>query len=401
MPFTLTMPKLSPTMEEGTIVKWHKKVGEFVEAGDLLIEVATDKATVEFNALDGGWLREIIKPENSEVKVNEPIAVFTEEQNEPLEAKAAPVKEVAKPVEAVKQANEPPAPQTAPQPVQQASGTRVLASPLAKKLAQERQIDLTQLQGSGPNRRIMSRDLPAAGAVGGVVPKEERKGDVEIPLTPMRKTIAKRLQQAKASIPHFYLTQTVDAEPLLDLRAQFKANQISITVNDLVVKAVALALEKHPVVNSGFNEEKNCLIRFGSIDVSVAVTVEGGLITPIVRGADVLGVMEISKQIKELSARAKVGKLQEHEYKGGSFTVSNLGMYGITSFAAIINPPQAAILAVGGTQEVPVVKNGQVVPGKVMTLTLSADHRVVDGVAGAEFLVSLKNILENPVVLVI
>lgn len=395
MPFTLTMPKLSPTMEEGTIVKWHKKVGEFVEAGDLLIEVATDKATVEFNALDEGWLREILVQENGESRVNQPIAVFSEEEHEEITS-AAPAKiapapaKVAEPVKA----STPVVAQASAQTTQPA-GTRIVASPLAKKLAKQRQLDLTTIQGSGPNRRIMSRDLPESGEV------TATQGTVEEALTPMRKIIAKRLQQAKATIPHFYLTQAVDVEALLALREQLKASEIPVTINDLIIKASALALEKHPVVNSGFNEEKNCILRFGSIDISVAVTVDGGLITPIVKNANVLGIVEISKQIKELSGRAKAGKLQEHEYKGGSFTVSNLGMFGIYSFAAIINPPQSAILAVGGTQELPVVKNGQIVPGKVMILTLSADHRVVDGVAGAEFLHSLKSILENPVVLVI
>jgi pyruvate dehydrogenase E2 component (dihydrolipoamide acetyltransferase) len=385
------MPKLSPTMEEGTIVKWHKKVGEFVEAGDLLIEVATDKATVEFNALDQGWLREIIVQENGEAKVNQPIAVFSEEQNESITT-AAPTAPAPAPVKAEVEA--PKAAPTMPAQKVVSSSDRVAASPLAKKLAKQREIDLSSVQGTGPNGRVMSRDLPLEGAP---VARET----TEIPLTPMRKVISKRLQQAKATIPHFYLNQAVNVESLLTLREQLKASNIPVTINDLIVKACALALEKHPVVNCGFNDEKNCILKFGSIDISVAVTVDGGLITPIVKNADVLGIVEISKAIKELSSRAKVGKLQEHEYKGGSFTVSNLGMYGITSFAAIINPPQSAILAVGGVQETPVVRNGQVVPGKVMMLTLSADHRVVDGVAGAEFLVSLKNILENPVVLVI
>ena len=395
MPFTLTMPKLSPTMEEGTIVKWHKKIGEFVNAGDLLIEVATDKATVEFNALDEGWLRKIIVAENGEAKVNQPIALFSEEEHEVIdetvsEAINSQVKEPSKVAIA--------APAPIVKEVSQEKRDRTLASPLAKRLAKEQQIDLSTLRGTGPNGRIMSRDLRGAKQqVQGTL----SKGDVEEALTPMRKTIAKRLQQAKATIPHFYLTQAVDMEALLLLREEMKSNDIAVTINDMIIKAVALALVKHPTVNSGYNEEKNCLIRFCSIDISVAVTVNGGLITPIVANASDLSILDISAQIKELSSRAKIGKLQEHEYKGGSFTVSNLGMYGTTSFAAIINPPQSAILAIGGVQEVPVVKEGAIVPGKVMNMTLSADHRVVDGVAGAEFLRTLKHILEHPVLLVV
>ena len=397
MPFTLTMPKMSPTMEEGAIAKWHKKVGDYVEAGDLLIEVATDKATVEFNALDAGWLRKILIQENGEAKVNQPIAIFSEEQNESIEgfetastpAPTAPAAQAIAPVKVEK------TPQQSPQPPKPDDNTRVIASPLAKKMAKDQGIDLRGIQGTGPNQRIMSRDLSSAKA--GPVARET----VEETMTPMRKVISQRLQEAKATIPHFYLTQLVDVEALVTMREQLKGNDIPVTINDLIVKACALALEKHPIVNSGFNAAKNTLIRFGAIDISVAVTVSGGLITPIVYGADHLSVLEISKQVKELSAKAKAGKLQEHEYKGGSFTVSNLGMFGISEFSAIINPPQAAILAVAGVQDVPIVKNGQIVPGKTMSLTLSVDHRVVDGVAGAEFMQSLKKILENPVVLMI
>lgn len=391
MPFTLTMPKMSPTMEEGAIAKWHKKVGDYVEAGDLLIEVATDKATVEFNALDAGWLRKIIVPENGEATVNQPIAIFSEEENESIEdVNATPAPTIVKVAPAAA-----PAEVVVSEPVQKKGdqGTRVAASPLAKKLAKAQGIDLTGIQGTGPNQRVMSRDLTAS--------KPVTRETVEEALTPMRKVISQRLQEAKATIPHFYLRQAVDIENLLNMREQLKHSHIAVTINDLIVKACALALAKHPNVNSGFNAAKNSILRFGSIDISVAVTVNGGLITPIVKGADQLNVTEISRQIKDLSSRAKAGKLQEHEYKGGSFTVSNLGMFGITEFAAIINPPQAAILAVAGIQEVPVVKNGQIVPGKVVNLTLSADHRVVDGVAGAEFLQSLKKILENPIILMI
>lgn len=437
MPFTLTMPKLSPTMEEGTIASWHKKVGDRVDAGDVIIEVATDKATVEFNAIDGGWLRQILVNEGQEAYVNQPIAILTEDKNESIEGYKPEGLDVA----AMKAAQAAPQPagkeEAAPQavaarPAAKAAGLaqpafvpeaplenynfempregiekRVLASPLARKIAKDKNLDLTTVKGTGPNNRIMSRDLERAQPEGLVtfghreVPKLAPGTFEEETLTPMRKVIAQRLQEAKAFIPHFYLTQTINADPLVQIRDQLRNVDIKVTYNDFVVRACALALREHPNVNSGFNSVNNTLIRYKTIDISVAVSVSAGLVTPIIRHADFKNIGEISVEIRALAKKAKDGKLESQEYKGGSFTVSNLGMYGITEFQAIINPPQAAILAISGILNVPVVRNGVVVPGKVMNITLSADHRVVDGVAGAEFLKTVQKFLENPAALLI
>lgn len=434
MPFTQTLPKLSPTMEEGTIVKWHKKEGEKVAAGDLLIEVATDKATVEFNALDGGYLRKILIGENKEARVNQPIAILTEKQDESIEGYkpegAAPAAEKPAPAKAAapaeQEAEEAPASTkgavmrqqpvfaaeaplanyTFEMPTEALEG-RVRASPAARKIANEKGLDLTTVKGSGPDGRIMVEDLEKAQPSGAVVFGRRETPDIapgtfELEtLNPMRKVIAQRLQEAKSYLPHFYVTLTVDAEPLAALRDQLRNLEVKLTYNDFIVRACALALREHPNVNSGFDSTQNALIRFKTIDICVAVSVQGGLITPIVRHADYKNVGEIGVEIRALAKRAKDGKLEQHEYKGGSFTVSNLGMYGVTEFQAIINPPQAAILAVGGVLDVPVVKKGAVVPGKVMNLTLSSDHRVVDGVAASEFLKTVQKYLENPASLIV
>lgn len=434
MPFTVTMPKLSPTMEEGTIVKWHKKVGDSVQAGDLLIEVATDKATVEFNAIDGGWLRKIIIEEGKPAIVNQAVAIFTEEKNESIEGyaptgaqpAAAPAKAQAAPVnESEKTAQ--PAPQRAAagtyqqpsfvpekplenyqftSPIEAVEG-RIKASPLARKLAKEKGLDITTVKGTGPGQRIVSEDLERAQPTGTVV-FGQREAPVHAPgsfdeetLTPIRKVIGQRLQESKSFIPHFYVQQTVDAQPIVALREQLGNMGVKVTFNDFIVRACALVLRKHPNINSGFNSVNQTIIRFKTIDISIAVSLESGLITPIVRHADFKNLGEISVEIRSLAKRAKEGKLDAQEYKGGSFTVSNLGMFGVTDFQAIINPPQGAILAVSGIQDVPVVKNGLVVPGKVMNLTLSVDHRVIDGAAAAEFLKTLKHYVENPAALLI
>lgn len=432
MPFTLTMPKLSPTMEEGTIVRWNKKIGEKVEPGDLLMEVATDKATVEFNALDGGWIREILIGEGKEARVNQPVAIMTADKDESIEGYKPEGLEVKPEPQTIQEQAVPLSTEAAPAPQASAAGMkiasfvpekplenyqfehptdaieeRMLASPLAKKLAREKKLDLSTVKGSGPEGRIMSRDLEKAQPRGSVAfGRREAPADApgsyeEETLSPMRKVISQRLQEAKTFIPHFYVTQTVNANPLVELRDQLHNLGIKVTYNDFVTRACALALREHPNVNSGFNSVNNAIIRFKTIDIAVAVTVPAGLITPIIRHADYKNVGEISVEIRSLARRAKEGKLESHEYKGGSFTISNLGMYGVTEFAAIINPPQAAILAVGGILNVPVVRQGQVVPGKVVNITLSADHRVVDGVAGAEFLKTVQNFLENPAALVI
>lgn len=420
MPFTFTMPKLSPTMEVGTIAKWLKKEGEFVKAGEPLLEVATDKATVEHEALDPGYLRKILIKEGGEAEVNEAIAIFADSKEESIEELLKPAKKPEikeeKPVAKVEapartrgeprfEPAQPLANYTFDRQVQ--PGERLKASPLAKRLAKEQGLDITTLKGTGPGNRIVSKDLEKAPKAPAIpfgmreVPILPPGSYEEEALSPMRRIIGQRLQESKSFIPHFYIRQTVDAEPLVNLREQLKQLAINVTFNDLVIRACALALREHPHVNSGFNSTNQTLIRFQTIDISIAVTVEGGLITPIIRHADYKTVAEISAEVKALAARAKEGKLEEHEYKGGSFTVSNLGMYGVTDFVGVINPPQAALLAIGGIQDAAVIKNGQVAAGKTLNITLSADHRVVDGALGAEFIRTLKRILENPVALVI
>jgi len=421
-------------MEEGTLVKWHKKVGDEVKAGDLLIEVATDKATVEYNALDGGWLRQILVKEGEDATVNQPIALLTAEQNETFENVQS------KPAEVTATKNESPIPATgiqeslekSPSPQsekvmrQQPTFTpevplenytfeypterlekRLIASPLAKKIAKEKGLDLSTVKGSGSHQRIMSRDLEKAQPMHPTAfgHREEPKlmpGTFdEVPLSQMRKTISQRLQDSKSFIPHFYVTQTIDVEALVSLREQLKNQQVKVSINDLIVRACALALRKHPVVNSGFNSVKQSVIQFKTIDIAIAVSLDEGLITPIVRHADFKNLGELAVEIRQLAQRAREGKLEPHEYKGGSFTISNLGMYGVSNFQAIINPPQAAILAVSGIQDIPIVRHQQIVIGKVLNLTLSVDHRVIDGVAAATFLQTLKNLIENPAVLLI
>jgi len=434
MPFTVTMPKLSPTMEEGTIAKWHKKEGDQVESGDLLIEVATDKATVEYNALDGGWLKKILIPEGKGAIVNQAIAIFTEEAKESIDGykptgvqpeKPQPKKEAVVSDEqsvATKEHAEQRSGASYRQPdfipeqpltnyqfesPEVAANKRIAASPLAKKLAKEKGLDLSTLKGSGPSGRIVSKDLERAQPSGTVAfsrreaPQDAPGSYEEVALTPIRKVIAQRLQESKSFIPHFYVQQTVDAQPLIAIRDQLAAFEVKVTFNDLIVRAAALALTEHPNINSGFNSANQSIIMFKTIDISIAVSLPTGLITPIVRHADFKNVGEISLEIKNLAKRAKEGKLEPHEYKGGSFTVSNLGMYGVTDFQAIINPPQAAILAVSGILDTPVIKNGQVVPGKTMNLTLSVDHRVIDGAAAADFMKTLKRIVENPAVVLV
>lgn len=421
MPFMFNMPKLSPTMEEGAVAKWLKKEGEFVEAGEVLLEITTDKATVEHSALDEGWLRKIVIADGAMVRVNEPIAIFSESKDESIEG-FMPVKnekvqqEVAAVVEQVSEVKQQATlfatPSHIPEPPlkgydhpapSEAPGERILASPLAKQLAKKMGLDLSTVKGSGPGGRITSRDLEKAQPEG-MVTFGRREAPMlapgtfkEVPLSPMRKVIAKRLQESKSFIPHFYVKQTVNVEHLINLREQLKNLDLKVTFNDMVVRATALALRQHPKLNRGFNSVNQTIIEYETVDISIAVSIEDGLITPIVRHADFKNLGQISSEVKALAKRAMTGKLNPHEYKGGSFCISNLGMYGITEFTAVINPPQAAILAIGGIEEVPVVKNGKVVAGKTLNLTLSSDHRVVDGSDAAEFLRTLKHLLENPV----
>lgn len=433
MPFTMTMPKLSPTMEEGTIAKWHKAIGDYIEIGDVVIEVATDKATVEHTALDAGWLRKIIVAEGETASVNQAIAIFTEKkdediadykvsgttppastnvESEKIEAASNPSekKEISQATRAMQQPAflpEAPLENYEFQLPTEALEKRILASPLAKKIARQKGLDLSTVKGTGPGERITSHDLARAQPSGAFVFGKREKPTFsagifeEESLTPMRKVIAQRLQESKTFIPHFYVTQTIDAQALIAVREQLSNLEVKISYNDLIVRAVALALRQHPIINSGFNSVTQKIIRFKTIDISIAVSIKEGLITPIIRYADYKNVGEISLEIRNLAKRAKEGKLATSEYKGGSFTISNLGMYGISDFQAIINPPQAAILAVGGILDSPIVKNATIVAGKTMNITLSVDHRVIDGVAAAEFIKTLQKYLENPAALLI
>ncbi len=430
-PFTFTMPKLSPTMESGTITRWHKKEGDFVKSGDVVLEVATDKATVEHAALDEGFLRQILVKEGQEAVVNQAIAIFTTKASDSIEGYKPEGAVVTKKVEPLQESEKKEAvgrepakksttsfqePAFTPAPPlknyqfempMETIDKKLPASPLAKKLAKEKGIDLTTVRGSGPHGRITSHDLALGQQTGVAVFGSQERPHLppgsyeEESLSPMRKIIAKRLQESKSFIPHFYVTQQVNAEAMTAVREQLKASGIKISINDLIVRATALALRDHPEVNSGFNSATSQLIRFKTIDIAIAVSLPSGLITPIVRHADYKNVGQLSVEIRNLADKARAGKLTQEEYVGGSFTISNLGMFGVTNFVAIINPPQAAILAVSGIEDVPVVKGGLVVPGKVMGLTLSADHRVIDGADAAKFLNRIKTLLENPALLLV
>lgn len=425
MPFTVTMPKLSPTMEDGTIVKWYKKEGDFVDAGDLLVDVATDKATIEYAALDGGYLRKILIPVDASASVNQAIAIFTTDKTESIEGYkpdgiVEPKKEEKTQMAETKQVDEAPKqkqtsqmqqPLFAPEAplddyefdrAREKPQERIKASPLARRLAKEKGLDLSTVKGSGPNSRVVKEDLDLAQPDLPVTFGRREAPAIppgtfsETKLTPIRKVISQRLQEAKTFIPHFYVEMEIDAEPITQIRAQLKEMGLKPTINDYVIRACALALREHPGVNGCFNTANNTIVQYETIDISVAVTLPEGLVTPIIRHADYKNLGEIHTEVRRLSARAKEGKLDPQEYKGGSFTVSNLGMYGVKNFQAIINPPQAAILAVSAVLDVPVVQDGKLVPGKRMNICLSADHRVVDGVLAAEFLNTVKRFLENP-----
>jgi pyruvate dehydrogenase E2 component (dihydrolipoamide acetyltransferase) len=420
----ITMPKLSDTMLEGTLVKWHKKPGQKISIGDVIAEVETDKATMEMEAFDDGILTDILIPEGGVVKVGDPIATLdggsTESAKTPAPAaakaaaKAAPTPATpatpAAPGPKSISTGAPATPRPAPRP--SANGVRVKASPLARKVAIERGIDLSRLQGTGPGGRIVVADLdsaPTASRAGGQAPAAVKidvpcsDADKRVALSGMRRTIAERLLASKTQIPHFYLTMEVDAGPLSKLRKEINAaaetsGSPKITVNDFVLLATARAAAKHPKVNAAFAGDS--VVEYADVNLSVAIAVEDGLITPVVRKADKLSLREISVAVKDLAVRARSKKIKPEEYAGGTITVSNLGAYGVDSFYAIVNPPQAAILAVGAIVKKPVVgPNDQIVAGQRMSIALSGDHRVVDGALGAEFLASIRTALESPATL--
>jgi len=419
MPVNIEMPKLSDTMTEGTLIKWHKKVGDQIEIGDVLAEVETDKATMEMEAFDEGVLTEILIQEGEKAPVNAVIAVLGGDS-----AASAPAP-VAAAAPAVKEsAPAAPAPVAAAAAPVSTSGERLKVSPLARKIAVEQGIDLNAVAGSGPAGRIVKKDLagasaapaaakpaapapvaaaPTAPAPAAILPVA-KDGDQIVELSSMRKVIASRLLTSKQTIPHFYLHVEVDAAPLMALRKQVndQATQThgnKYTVNDFILKAVINASQTVPAVNASFAGDK--IVNFKHVGLSVAIAVEDGLVTPVIKEAETKSLLQISREVKDFAVRAKDKKLKPAEFDGGTITVSNLGAWGIESFDAIVNPPQAAILSVGAAIEKPVVKNGQIVPGLRMNLGLSCDHRVVDGAVAAQFLSEIKKLVEQPALMLI
>ncbi|MEY5038290.1 MAG: hypothetical protein RL472_1396 [Pseudomonadota bacterium] len=425
MAVEILMPALSPTMEEGTLAKWLVKEGDVVKAGQVLAEIETDKATMEFEAVDEGTVGKIVVAEGTAgVKVNTPIAVLIEEGETLSDApKAAPAVAPA-PVAAAPVAVAPVTAAAAPV----ATGARVFASPLARRLAKEKGLDLTKVQGSGPHGRIVRADVEGAGSVVAVTtaapvtaaaaPAAAKaamptgmaaetvlkmyadREFVEMPLDGMRRTIAARLTEAKQTIPHFYLRREVRLDALMAFREQLnkglEARGVKLSVNDFIIKACAIALQAVPDANAVWAGDR--ILKLKPSDVAVAVAVEGGLFTPVLRDADKKTMSALSAEMKDLATRAKTKKLAPHEYQGGSFAISNLGMMGIENFDAVINPPHGAILAVGAGVKKPVVlADGSLGVATVMSMTLSVDHRVIDGALGAEFLKVVVESLENPI----
>jgi pyruvate dehydrogenase E2 component (dihydrolipoamide acetyltransferase) len=408
------MPKLSDTMTEGVVAAWHKKIGDKVKTGDLLAEIETDKATMEFESFQDGVLLHIGVEKGKRAPVDSILAILGKEgedvsallaaeasapvASEPAaEApKSAPVAAAPAPKPVAAQTPAPVAVQAAAAPVPVSNG-RTKASPLAKKLAEEKGLPLNYIPGSGDGGRIVKRDIDAfmAGSSQGSASAVESFYEVEV--SQMRKVIARRLAESKFSAPHFYLTMDIDMDNAISARKAINDQGMKVSFNDMVVKACAMALKKHPVINSSWLGDR---IRYNDhVHIGVAVAVEDGLLVPVVRHANTKSFAQIGTEVKVFAEKAKAKKLQPQDWEGNTFTISNLGMFGIEEFTAIINPPDACILAVGGIKQVPVVKNGAVVPGNVMKVTLSCDHRVVDGASGAAFLNTIKSFLEQPVLM--
>ncbi|GAA0874697.1 pyruvate dehydrogenase complex dihydrolipoamide acetyltransferase [Wandonia haliotis] len=408
------MPKLSDTMTEGVVAEWHKKVGDKVSSGDLLADIETDKATMEFESFYDGVLLHIGVEKGSGAPVNSILAIIGEEGEDiqPLldADQSAPAAEETKeepkstapvpspePVAEKKVAE--PVRQAAPAPETVSGDGRLFVSPLARKMAEEKGFNLAQIPGSGENGRIVKRDVenfvPSATASYVAAPVgQESYTDENV--SQMRKTIARRLSESKFTAPHFYLTLDIDMDNAIAARKQINASgEVKVSFNDMVIKAVSMALRKHPAINSAWMGD--FIRRNDHVHIGVAVAVDEGLLVPVVRFADTKGLAQIGAEVKEYAKKAKDKKLQPSDWEGNTFTISNLGMFGIEQFTAIVNPPDSCIMAVGGIKEVPVVKNGQVVPGNVMKITLSCDHRVVDGATGAAFLQTFKDYMENPV----
>lgn len=447
MSINITMPALSPTMEEGTLAKWHVKEGDSVSSGDVIAEIETDKATMEVEAVDEGTIGKIMVPEGTEnVKVNAVIAVLLEEGESKSDIAAAPKAEAAKKPEPAASGNgkaEPaPVPANAPvpatpsaapaaTPAPKASGERVFSSPLARRLAKEAGIDLSRLVGSGPHGRVVKADVEAAkagttemkapttgaaaagatpmatGMSGAAVRALYEEGSYEaVPNDGMRKVVAARLTEAKQTIPHFYLTIDCRIDDLLAARERINAAapknrdgkpEYKLSVNDFVMKAWAIALQRVPTANATWAGD--AILYHKHSDVAVAVAVPGGLFTPVVKSCETKTLRQISEEVKDFAVRAKSKKLAPHEYQGGSTSVSNLGMYGVKEFAAVINPPHGTILAVGVGEERVYAENGEIKVGNFMTVTLSCDHRSVDGALGAELLAAFRKLIESPVMM--
>jgi pyruvate dehydrogenase E2 component (dihydrolipoamide acetyltransferase) len=406
------MPKLSDTMTEGVVAAWHKKVGDKVKSGELLAEIETDKATMEFESFVDGVLLHIGIEKGQSAPVDSLLAIFGKEGEDVSALIQNAASSTASATAAAPAASSTPipvavAPIAAAAPVVQAvvnlqSNGQIKASPLAKKMAESKGINLNHLQGSGDGGRIVKRDVDAfqPGHAAAQTIAAGVEAYTEESVSQMRKTIARRLAESKFSAPHFYLTMEIDMDQAIQARTGINAHaETKVSFNDMVIKACAMALKKHPKINASWRENT---IRYNQhVHIGVAVAVDEGLLVPVVRFADAKGLSVINAEVKSFAEKAKSKKLQPSDWEGNTFTISNLGMFGIDEFTAIINPPDACILAVGGIKQVPVVKNGAVVPGNVMKVTLSCDHRVVDGASGAAFLQQLKQYLENPVLMLV
>jgi pyruvate dehydrogenase E2 component (dihydrolipoamide acetyltransferase) len=425
MPIDVLMPALSPTMEEGTLAKWHVKPGDKVRSGDVIAEIETDKATMEVEAVDEGVVELVLVPEGTEgVKVNTPIARLSGEGEaaSPAPALAAAPAKAEQPAPAKVEA---PAPVAAPAAPVAKSGDRVFASPLARRIAAQKNLDLSTIQGSGPHGRIIKRDVeaaqPGAGrpasapAAKGAAPAPVSRpvqslaqmgipdGTYDlIPLDGMKKTVARRMSDSFRDVPHFPLTIDLEIDALLagrtKINAMLEKRGVKVSVNDLVIKAAAIALKQVPEANASYSPEGIAMHHHA--DIAMAVAIEGGLITPIIRAAETKGLAQIALEAKDLAERARSRKLKPDEFQGGTFSISNLGMFGIKAFASIINEPQGCILSVGAGEQRPVVKNGQLAVATVMTVTLTCDHRVVDGAVGARWLQAFKTLIEDPITMI-
>jgi len=425
MATNILMPALSPTMTEGTLARWLKKEGDSIRAGDVIAEIETDKATMEVEAVDEGVLGKILVADGTEaVQVNEAIAVLVA-PGEAVPGGAAPAKPVAAMPAPAAPAAVPIAPMAllaAAQPAGHDAAARVFASPLARRMALQAGLDLGGVSGSGPGGRIVKADVEVALARGKAPDKAAAAppprvtapaptavgapAHTAVPHTSIRKVIARRLSESKQTIPHFYVTMDFEIDGLLKLRAELNAKSpkegpaaFKLSVNDLVIKAVAAALRRYPQVNASWTDD--AMLEYADVDIAVAVATPTGLITPIIRKADLKGLVAISNEMKDLAARAKAGKLKPEDFQGGGFSISNMGMYGVREFSAIINPPQAGILAVAAGEPRPVVRDGALAIATVMTCTLSVDHRVIDGALAAEFMQGLKGIIQDPLSLML